>query len=520
MCTDNLPNEKRKIHVGITERGFDGLAKQNLSFPSAIMELVDNALSAAIPDRKAQVQVILGDGPDKSHLQVLIADWGTGMSLEVLENALQVGSLAQGKNRINEHGFGINNALCALTGGKLAWRLATKNSDSHEYLVVDGPFHSEMTVMAYPDIEMAFPDTSFAQPNPSTVISTVVPLAYVQTLQSRRGGRASDKALLRDYLVEHLGVAYRGYLEIDPSTMEPAAKIMATVSNDTVLVPPIPVPMKYEHPQPFSMELGGKLVSVDYYYGMIDADKRDHLIVGQAGSRAARVFYQGNMATQGVDIRLGQRVIATAQLEQIWTTEKGEPVARHPSFNNFTGEVIIKDVPRGVLPTTNNKTGIDATDSDWQNLFARLAEFPPLKDAVGSTEKDLRNKWMRILKAARPNDTVTDESSVWLTGTRIDVLDENAEQAKLDIYEIKTGKAEPLNLYQLRMYWDGLVLEGRQPTSATLLVKNYTADIEAMLAAMNKMPPPLLPDGSPSQPYNFLLAKHSDKCLDISLPRK
>ena len=66
---------------------------------------------------------------------------------------------------------------------------------------------------------------------------------------------------------------------------------------------------------------------------------------------------------------------------------------------------------------------------------------------------------MKILKAANPEDDVTSEISVWPTGTRVDVVDKGAN-GKCDIYELKTRKAEPQDLYQLRMYWDGLVLEG------------------------------------------------------------
>ena len=51
------------------------------------------------------------------------------------------------------------------------------------------------------------------------------------------------------------------------------------------------------------------------------------------------------------------------------------------------------------------------------------------------------------------------------------------------------GRAEPQNLYQLKMYRDGLVLQGCQPTHGTLLVQNYSSDLKLMLDQMNRLPP-------------------------------
>ena len=75
------------------------------------------------------------------------------------------------------------------------------------------------------------------------------------------------------------------------------------------------------------------------------------------------------------------------------------------------------------------------------------------------------------------------------------------------------GRAEPQNLYQLKMYWDGLVLQGRQPTHGTLLVQNYSSDLKLMLDQMNRLPPPLTRDGRPSAPYALDIATHAEKHL-------
>ena len=84
---------------------------------------------------------------------------------------------------------------------------------------------------------------------------------------------------------------------------------------------------------------------------------------------------------------------------------------------------------------------------------------------------------------------------------------------KYDIYELKVRKAEPQDLYQLRMYWDGLVLSGIQPTRGTLLAASYTYKIQKMLQMMNELPAPNFPDGYPSGKYCFTLATLKEKGL-------
>ena len=107
---------------------------------------------------------------------------------------------------------------------------------------------------------------------------------------------------------------------------------------------------------------------------------------------------------------------------------------------------------------------------------------------------------------------MTGEVTVWPTGTRIDVTDQN-KSGKCDIYELKAGKGEPQDLYQLRMYWDGLVLSGVQPTRGVLLAAGFSEHMAAMVPLLNALPAPLFPDGTPSAPYNFSLATHAEKQL-------
>lgn len=508
MDLQNYPNHI--VSIGITAHAFASLARQNLTCGHAVMELCDNALAAARPGEKALVQIVLCP-QGKDTVTLVVADWGIGMSPGALAAALQLGSIPISGSRLNEHGFGVKNALTSLSGGNGRWFLASRPAENYPYCLAQGPFDVQMTLYEVPDLASMLPGgVHLCRPDPRTVICVEVPLSYARTLQTR-GGPCSDAVTLRSWLLEHLGVAYRGYLELDPATMEPSARILLTVGDSTLPVPPIPVPMSNERVQRFTVELGGQPTPIEYRFGLLDADRRDHLISLSTGPVKAKCYYQGNIPTQGIDIRLGKRVIATAQLGQIWCSDHGEPLARHNSYNAFVGELLIPELPRGVLPTLNNKTGIDPNDSGWKNLFGRLGVWPPPKAMRELTEEVLKRRWMEILQAACPEDKVSDECSVWPTGTRIDVVAQ--APGKLDLYELKAGRAEPQHLYQLKMYWDGLVLEGRQPTHGLLLAQSYSSDLQAMADLVNQLPPPLGKDGKPSAPYALALATHAEKHL-------
>ena len=174
---------------------------------------------------------------------------------------------------------------------------------------------------------------------------------------------------------------------------------------------------------------------------------------------------------------------------------------------------MLPELPRGVLSTLNNKTGINMQDPTGA-ISTRLCQpIRPSNTPPSIVSVISRNAGCRCSRPFAPDHEVTDEVSVWPTGTRIDVLDAGADQS-LVIYEMKVKKGEPIHLYQLLMYWDGLVHTGRQPTQAILIVPQYTEDLAQTAKMINEThTPPKLPDGSDGLPYNLQIAKFSEKEL-------
>ncbi len=482
---------EHQVKLIANEGIFRGLAKQNMLFHQCVGELVDNAIAACALNKKFRVDIML-QKVDDDYINLYICDNSNGMTLDILRRALQLGESATQENRLNEHGFGLKNSLATLSGGNGIWQLWTKDIEQNKVYLVEGPFKQEMTIK---EID-ALPVVDFLPVDLTSIVSVKVKLSFVRTVQGR-GAPASDLITLRDWLVEHLGVLYRGYLEQDTITYDHSGVIIVSVGNNSVQVPPIPVPlgnMSTVYPE---VELGGKSYKLTYRYGSLDEVKRDSVV---RGSRA-RYYYQANIPTQGIDIRLGKRVIATRQFETIWK------ISRHNDYNDFVGELLIPDnVERGILATINNKTDFNLDDINWEKVFEKIRDIKPQRGIREASESRLRTKWVEMLKATSTDDTITTDKCVWPTGTKIDVYRKTNE--KIIIYELKVGMAQPIHLYQLKMYWDGLVILGEQPSEAVLLAEAFSTAIEEMANLMNTLNPP-----NSSEAYNFKIEKHKDKGL-------
>lgn len=490
-----------KVALVANEGIFRGLARQNMLFHQCLGELIDNSISATRTDSEFRVDVVLVPNEQaKESVDLFVIDTGEGMHLDRLGKALQLGEIPTTNSRLNEHGFGLKNSLSTLSGGNGFWKLWTKPHGEQTVYSVAGPFQAEMNI----NDEEGFPSETFLPADISTLIKVSVKLSFIQSVQGR-GAPTKDLNTLRDWLIEHLGVMYRGYLEQDAKTFRASGVIVVSIGTDRRQVPPIEVPLGKSEVKHLKLELGGQIYDLEYRFGALDEVRRDRLVAGAK----AKFYYQGNQPTQGIDIRLGKRVIATRQLETIWKSADGQhSLSRHNNLNDFLGELQIPELPRGVLTTVNNKTDFNLDDPEWNKIFVKLNEFPPPRQIKEKSETELRLKWMKMLKATNAEDVISDEVSVWPTGAQIDVYRKTVA-GKIIIYELKAVSGAPIHLYQLKMYWDGLVVDKKEmPAEGILLAEDFSAALEQMANMMNQMAPP-----PGSKPYNFRIERLRDKNL-------
>jgi hypothetical protein len=137
-------------------------------------------------------------------------------------------------------------------------------------------------------------------------------------------------------------------------------------------------------------------------------------------------------------------------------------------MNDFVGEL---DLDNPAFGTVNNKTGLDVNNPLVESLLEEMStRYLPPHDprALYFSESELRHKIAATLEAATPGGTVQELATVWSrVGVQIDIIQTIGR--KHVIYEVKNEELEPLDAYQLRMYWDALVADGLKPFVAKLV---------------------------------------------------
>jgi hypothetical protein len=273
-----------------------------------------------------------------------------------------------------------------------------------------------------------------------------------------------------DYLREHLGVFYRGYLEggvraygkmltsMSMTSPDPVEAILPDFrSKDTVVCSPVTI--------------GSTKVTIQGEIGLIDK-KSDK-------TKSRLFYYRHALDSQGVDIRVGDRVVATKLINEIWE----EP--RHPLLNGLAGEFRIPAVRDAIPPTLNNKTSLDFDSSSWQSIADSIRQAVPedeLPYGGGKSEDDLRDElFTHIEGLKKPTHEVSKEYDCG-HGVFVDIMwNQSVASGPVDIFEVKKGKAQVIDLYQLVMYWDGLVSVGVQPTHGHLVCTAATPNVHAYL---------------------------------------
>lgn len=392
----------KKFTVGITENYFDSVSRQKLPMSDAACEPVDNALSNCTGP--VNILVAVEKAATKDLYAMVIADWGDGMSEEEFPESLQFGTKHTDEGPLCIHGVGLNNFILVATRNKYPWFIATKKRNEDVYHRIDGPFAKTMTMTEQKEIPLeniVMREHYKALGAPSTIIYVEMDKNTASTMLTKNGSCAPSKVynpnVLRVCLAEHFGVKYRNYLKPDVTGVAPARILIPNYWMDNrktcdVFVKPIFQQYKMKQKtKSFTVEHNGYTIPVTVESGLLDAvtTKEDNV----TGGYDLKHFYQNNEATQGVDIQLGDRVIATAQLESIWSR------GRHPSLNAFTGTVAvdISGLPRGFLNTLANKSDIDMSDSGWRAIFDAVASQVSLMESNPFSIEDYAKEFAKKL---------------------------------------------------------------------------------------------------------------------------
>lgn len=455
-------------------------SRQTIDFQNALAELIDNALSArrttaggTVP---AYIEITLEEKENRD-IRLQVADNGTGVNRDSLvseENIFNMGYQPPESGKMNEHGFGLKNALAMLTSGFVnEFAFLSRPTDEEEMIYrVDGPIQTNMTAYTTDEDDWARDLEELSDVESGVKVIADVDRDYLSTVYNR-GSRFTT---LIKRLTEHLGVMYHHYLSREENEGNKITLRYKSRDADDWTereVPPIPVPFlvnqeveKNEHQ--ITVEVNGEEHTATYVHGSLDTSVKNKVADEEYGwPYPLQIYYQGSYARCGVTMTVRDRVLRTGVFEDIWEDKK-----RDVSYNNFLAELILDED----FSTTNNKTGLDPHSDVWNALKDRLEEdFEPGRDTKDQAEDRLRKKVIQSIANTHHLDGADKPShkNVWDRGAEIDVHYEvNGDHY---IIETKVKPAKILDLYQLLMYWDGVVDDiGESPEWATLIAEEFS----------------------------------------------
>lgn len=235
------------------------------------------------------------------------------------------------------------------------------------------------------------------------------------------------------------------------------------------------------------VDLGNGKVTIEYQFGKVNKKQERK----EFDNTTARKYYQKSMSTSDVEIRINGRVLCYNLFKEIWGIEK------HNSYNYLLITINLKSTDRNALPKTRtSKNGLREGDEKLEKLYEwiRSNMSEPQKDVTLSDhEIDLFEELCKRMNQYDPDPgkIVETEKDVFVgTGNikdrvRLDLYYKNSYG--ITIYEGKKDATTSKDVYQLRMYWDGLVYDGVMPNKGILLATAHPDSVKELISIVNNM---------------------------------
>lgn len=473
----NTPNGQELWHS--ISGNFDRLSE-------IMFEFVDNALSNFRKHGSDSRQVRISLTDRGSFVEISVMDSGSG--IQNIHAALTLGSRASGETSLNEHGMGLKHALASLDDGTAPWTIQTRTAEDarqERYLEVQGPYGLAEAPMTgcYQDGwgDLLYPT--------GTLIRFRCSRKLFETL--RPAGDRAQKSFqtLTEILVEELAYTYSHVLE--------AGELHLTVLAGENRYPVSPLFPEWDGRfcrdlPPTVEDLGGGPVEIRCQYGLIHSSGENHL------------YYRGNMESSGVEIRYNGRAIARGLYRRIWNGRV------HNSRNHFLVVVDLTSAQNGALPPTKpTKTGFRDGDPRLEQLFSWIRANVQLPPKRKSKEKLLTEALAEKKRRESGVLLVALEEGTYRSlglGVQMDLF--VSYQDRRLAYEAKKAGSRALDVYQLKMYWDGCALDGRPITQGILIARNHCPQVANLTKKINGLSDPT------GRPYDLRLTTWQAEGID------
>lgn len=450
-------------------------------------EFIDNSISnfAANDVNSRNILISL---EETSNEGVLITVEDTGTGIKNLNDAFTLGCQASGESPLNEHGFGLKHALASANPANNTWEIFTRTEDdikSNQFKKISAPYKIKGFAGTI--------ETDSIWPGQYNGSGTIIKFKCTQEMYKTiaRGLKGGIRAFMTiaDVLCEDLGFVYAGVIQGGGASITLEIKALdgthvkkpvgAVTPNWGDSIKPGQGIDKYD--------LGGGDVNIEYRFGCINETPARV----DFDNSTTRKYYLRNMSSSGVEIRINGRVLCYNLFKEIWGIEK------HNSYNYLLVTINLKSDNKDALPKTRtSKNGLREGDEKLEALYEwilkRMKE--PKKDvSMSDHETDLfetlRDRKLKF--DSDPNKVIETEKYVFTsTGNkkdhvRIDLYE--LTNGKITIYEGKKEFTTSKDVYQLRMYWDGLIFDNVTPDYGVLVAEQHPDSVKNLIQIVNTM---------------------------------
>lgn len=467
---NNMPN---------SDSLWEGLGGNFSTFTQVICEFIDNSFSNFMSnnDLEGRIITITITEESKNAYNVEIMDSGTG--IQNLDSAFTIGDKTNKESTLNEHGFGMKHALAAANKNNRDWIVSTctlEEANNNSYSVIKAPY----VINELPVINES---GSFSRTyKTGTKIEFKTSPHWLRTIAKGLPGAGGYSRLdsLMQILSEDLGYIYSKFIEKGIGLIEVKYKMIGEPLETIQVSKVIPSTVDVFGPgiNVTQIDLGNGFVTMEYEFLKVEESNY-------------KKHYKANMSTSGAEIRINGRVLNNNIFKDIWNIEK------HNSYNYMLIMInLISDDPTRLPSTITSKSGIRQDDEKLEVLYSWIREKvnKPIKDSrlsdhevdLFSTLKDKREKLFSTL--GDKTAVISNEVNAFTTideKIRIDMYESTSING-LVIYEGKKDKTSPQDVYQLMMYWDGLVYDGIKVDKGILISSEHPNSVKELIKLKNE----------------------------------
>ncbi|MEG1578682.1 MAG: ATP-binding protein, partial [Oscillospiraceae bacterium] len=461
-------------------------------FGQVLEELVDNALSNynahnADSCLSREVRITLEDQVDTVYATV--EDGGSGISN--IHNAMTMAGFDAPDTLLNEHGFGLKHALATANPGNNDWMIYTRTEEDRKencFQRLTAPYQLESDGYSgayYPGWDGTLGGTG-------TMVQFACSLDMFQTLREGKPLPGDTFQSLLPCLQEELGFTYGPLLKENRLRI----RLLAVNADGTLLsdhlVQPVEPEWEEERALPaVRFDLGGGEVEIACTYGQILPTVENNR------------YYRGNIPSSGVEIRINGRAVVSGLFKEIWKREK------HNSQNLFLAQIDLRTTNAAAVPATRTaKNGFREGEPLLEALYAwiRTTVPRPNQQTAQAVERGLLAQLAEIKERTldQPHRVSLEENTYCSLNEKIRMDLFTNESGHATVYEGKKDATAPRDVYQLRMYWDGCVVDGIPVEDGVLIASRHSEGVRKLVEITNRM---CGPDG---RPYHFRLETWRD----------